>query len=284
MALHIFSQTNCDIIILEAGLGGANDATSTIPAEIHCFTPVAMDHAHVIGPSISDIAKDKAMAIQHGTQVFSAPQYPDVWPILSNECHYKNAQLIQTEGCPYPTGMNGKTQQINAGLALEAWRSFARNHSTRSMPHLEAHAISSSFLPGRMQHLAPTATHAELTLDGAHNPHAIQALIRQLQNKPDAIIFSALSDKNWAASLALLMQLDCPLYIPQLHNARAESCWTMANHANRIIPDSANSFKCLEDALMACKNEQRSALLTGSLYLLAEFYSLFPHYLHKDQS
>lgn len=53
-----------NLIILEAGLGGHYDATTALPANLVCFTPIALDHQGILGPDIASIAADKAMALR----------------------------------------------------------------------------------------------------------------------------------------------------------------------------------------------------------------------------
>lgn len=280
MAVHIFHASACDVVILEAGLGGANDATSAVPAAMHCFTPVAMDHAHIIGPGPGEIAKDKAAAIQPGRPVISAPQYNPARDILLRECSQKSSRIAFTEAIRQSCSMNGQIQEINAAVAAAAWHELAVRLNIAPDPEKISRGLAKAFIPGRRQFIGASREHGAIILDGGHNPHAIQALVKQLPG-PGAVIFSALADKDWGPGLAMLCRLGCPILIPQLDNPRAAQADELAAFAENITPGRVRAFADLEAAL-AASLEFSPTLITGSLYLLAAFYSLFPQYLHKD--
>lgn len=295
LALLIFSRLKVDIAIFEAGLGGRNDATSIIPAKIHCLTPIAMDHAAIIGPRLQDIASDKAAAIQPHSLVFAAPQSAPVRKILSDLCESRQAGLkfIKADPLLPKTGLQGETQKTNASLALYAWRALAAQIGLNSSEEKEKEALQKAFIPGRFQKITGCENYPALILDGAHNPHAIQALLKNLtQVKPYAIIFSALADKDWSASLELINHSlgSIPMFIPLLNNSRAASPLEIAAKRNRPYPDSSFPFMgkdALHDALLAATRlpnaEAKPLLLTGSLYLLADFFRLYPQYLESTQ-
>lgn len=292
LALLIFSRLGADLAVFEAGLGGANDATSAIPPILHCFTPIAMDHAAVIGPGIADIAGDKAAAIQKGGAVFSAAQTPPVREILEAACEKAGASLYFAPPLPEaPKGgrLLGAMQNANAGLALAAWRHYAGLAGISRSEDMERLGLAAAFIPGRFQKIPQNGGMPALLLDGAHNPHAMLGLIGNMGGeKPRALIFSALADKDWQNSLALLDKAcgPAPAFFPALQNSRACGARQMAAARERRFPDSARSFEgegafagAFESARRLAREEGGFVLITGSLYLLAEFYKLHPQYL-----
>lgn len=290
LALMLFVRCKVDVAILEAGLGGKNDATSAIPAQFHCFTPIAMDHAHIIGPGLEDIALDKLAAIKSNAMVYSAPQTPKIMELMKSACAQKDASLKFIEALPAlpDPGMKGDMQKLNASLALATWRALSKSQNIESRPDVEARAIRRAFIPGRFQLVQASVNLPCLILDGAHNPHAMQELVRNLaRHKPSAIIFSALKDKDWPVCVDLLNRLPAmPMFIPELDNPRAARPEDIAARRNRAHPDTARCFhgkNALEAALSGAsaipRHPRASVLLTGSLYLLADFYKLHPQYL-----
>lgn len=279
LAIRLFDRAGVDLAILEAGLGGRNDATSAIPAAARCFTPIAMDHAAVIGPRITDIASDKAAVIGASEQVFSARQFPQVQDALAAACAAKGAhpEFVNPVSDEALLDIIGRHQAGNAALALAAWRWFAAARGIVSDPSLEFAALDGAFLPGRMQRIPETAAHPELVLDGAHNPHAVHNLLMRLPVTPATVIFSALHDKDWAVNIGLLARTGARLIIAQLRNSRAESAARIAAFANELRPGCAIVADDIGAALAQCA--AGPALVCGSLYLLADFYALFPQYL-----
>lgn len=298
LALVIFSRSGVRLAVLEAGLGGKNDATSAVAAQTHCFAPIAMDHAAIIGPDIADIARDKASAIKMQSHVFHAPQFPAVLEILRRAAREAGAHILPAGEAPKTRlGLAGAHQGANAALALAAWR---RISADMNMPEGDwRRGLSEAFLPGRMQKVPAGAGHPALLLDGAHNPHGLQALARFLAGletdsgtgaatfaMPDAVIFSALADKDWRPSLARLLRIfnDRPFFIPELGNERAASAHELASFCGTGRAAPFTGPDALSEALAAAKKRSPlgTALMTGSLYLLGEFFSLYPQYLHKS--
>ncbi|MBD5553701.1 MAG: bifunctional folylpolyglutamate synthase/ dihydrofolate synthase [Desulfovibrio sp.] len=279
LAVLLFEQAGVDLAILEAGLGGRNDATSAIAAIARCFTPIAMDHAAVIGPRITDIARDKTAVIGASEQVFSASQFPEVQAALVAACAAKGARLEFVNPASHEglLATAGRHQAGNAALALAAWRWFAAARGIVSDPQLERAALAGAFVPGRMQRIPATAAHPELVLDGGHNPHAVHNLLMRLPGAPATVIFSALHDKDWPVNISLLGRTGARLIIVQLRNSRAESAAKIAAFANELRPGSAIVVEDVRAALAQCA--AAPALVCGSLYLLADFYALFPQYL-----
>ena len=59
MALLYFKKKNCDIVVLEVGLGGRLDATNVIPApEVAVITNLGLEHTDILGDTIEQIAAE----------------------------------------------------------------------------------------------------------------------------------------------------------------------------------------------------------------------------------
>ena len=67
---------NCDLMVLEAGLGGEFDATNVCDKALSVVTPIGIDHQAFLGESIEEIAGTKIRSIQK--QVLLAPQVYDM--------------------------------------------------------------------------------------------------------------------------------------------------------------------------------------------------------------
>ena len=272
LAVSLFASNGVELAVFEAGLGGRNDATTAINADYLCFTPIAMDHANIIGPDLAAIAADKAATIKPGRRIFSAPQYPAARAALRNAAKSRGAAIAFAAPTPCKTGLAGSHQRVNAGVALAAWRRIAQDMALNPDGCKEARALEEAFVPGRLERIAETPLHPEIILDGAHNPHAIRQLLRSLPQPPAAIIYSALADKDWRSCLPMLLRATSCLLIPQLDNSRAENAGEMAAFANRIAPQSCQATTNLASALALL--QKGPALVCGSFYLLAEFYKL----------
>lgn len=303
LALLAFREARVDVAIMEAGLGGRSDATTAVPADLLCYTPIAMDHAAVLGPTLADIARDKAAAIRSRAPVCTAPQFPAAREALMAAARTQGAMLAPAAPLPEEwlprLGLAGGHQLCNAGLALAAWQRLAPLLGRRADDaRAQALGLANAFLPGRLQHVPRAAGHPALLLDGAHNPHGMQALLRALfppsqtacrpLPMPRAVIFSCLGDKDWHTSAAMLARRfpQTPFFIPALRNPRAADPQEIAAFCNVRSPGTAKALtgpdaleQALDAAAGACGANDGVALMTGSLYLLAEFFAHYPRLL-----
>lgn len=297
LALLLFREEKVDVAVLEAGLGGRHDATTAVPADLLCYASIALDHRDVLGPTLSAIATDKAAAVRGPAPVCTAPQFPEAARCLEEAARVHKAMLFQAAPLPAASaprlGLAGPHQLVNAGLALTAWRNLAPLLDKSADNALaQAQGLAHAFLPGRFQSVPGTKDYPPMLLDGAHNPHGMRALLLALDAadiRPAGAVFSCLGDKDWRTSALMLKHWlgAAPLLIPVLDNPRAADPREVARACDGLPPATAAVFegpRALPDALAAAHRlggaaPERPLLLTGSLYLLAEFFALFPHLL-----
>lgn len=296
LAVKLFTEEKVDMAIFEAGLGGRYDATSELPSAICCFTPIALDHTAILGKDLVKIASDKAGAL-HGQKIaVTASQTEEVLETLTEKAESLEIPLLKAEKLPPhladSLSLAGEWQKGNAALALEAWLQIAKILNVKTDEVIDQKGLSAAFIPGRMQIIGADSRHPKIMLDGAHNPHALSALGKQLETDPPAcIIFSALKDKDWKTGLAHLVKRlpNVPVLIPQLFNSRAENSENIATWLEKKLQGKAISInepcalsKSLEMACQFIKNPDQYILICGSLFLLADFYKLFPQYLRRS--
>ena len=99
IALLAFRAANVELVILETGLGGRLDSTTTAGAEIVAITQIAMDHEEYLGHSLADIAGEKAAIIRPGVTAIVAPQAEEVLDVITSQCGVSGVQprLIDSE-------------------------------------------------------------------------------------------------------------------------------------------------------------------------------------------
>lgn len=287
LALWLFSNLGVKLAVFEAGLGGRNDATSALPILCHVFTSIAMDHAAIIGPKLSDIAKDKADAIQPASAVISIEQFPSVKAILVARCQMQQATLQFAQSSQFSNLANLRNaaafQKKNASLALAAWKKLAFHLNIFPIRSLCLQALQDAKLPGRMQFAPSCADRPALILDGGHNPHAMLNLIDSLPLKPKTIIFSALKDKHWQAEASMLARAfqGIKFLCPQLQNERAENANHIADHIDNLPYKNTITILNIASLKSALCQAEGPVLVCGSLYLLAEVFKLYPQLLQN---
>jgi dihydrofolate synthase/folylpolyglutamate synthase len=255
LAVQVFSNAGVDLAVLESGLGGTWDAVTAVDADLTLFTPIDMDHAQILGPTVAHIARDKAGAVRPGVPVLSGPQRPEAVHELTETAREKGSPLRMTVAEPWPDGFDphelglaGPHQVDNARLALAAWRLLGARKELRrnlvgSFPDAaaESKALRAARIPGRLQRVAPCPPampgegtfvpcalgRPALILDGAHNPHGMAALGRALAVvgvAPAATVFACMADKDVDELIAhvRVAAVGGPIIVPRLaDNERA---------------------------------------------------------------
>lgn len=289
MAALAFAQAGVDLAVFEAGLGGRSDATTALDAQLAVFTPVGLDHQHVIGPTLAHIAADKAAAMRPGAPALTAPQDAVAFEALRAEARAKGVDLKTMAAClpawadaVLPPTIGGTYLEQNARLALAAWTLAAPLLGLQPEQDAAAGALARCTVPGRLQRVPGEAgAFPDLILDGAHNPAGLRALGKSLQAmgvSPAAVVFTCLADKDLDAMAGEVRQLAAgPVLVPGLPGVeRARPAVQVAEAVGKIArtaPDLARALAAVEPA---CRDTGRPALVCGSLYLLADFFTLRP--------
>ena len=286
MAVYGFARLGMALAVLEAGLGGRNDATSAFTPEVVLFTPFGLDHEHIIGPDLKDIALDKAGAIKARGTAVTGPQDPPVMEILRREAESSSARLLTADAVlagffepdPASPGLAGPHQKDNARLALAGWITLC--NKTRWTPDRAScrAALASSSWPGRLQRIAGTPG---VILDGAHNAPALLALEKALESlglRPRALVFACMRDKNLEAMAKVVRRLTSgPIFVPELpmyERARP------ARETAEVLGRAARAVDGVAAAMELAGRAGDPVLVCGSLYLLAEVYRLHPQWLN----
>src|SRR5215208_3035576 len=118
MAYAAFADAPVDVAVVEVGLGGAWDATNVADADVAVITPIDLDHTHLLGRTITEIAREKAGIIKPGAQAIMAGQPLEAAQVLLERCAEGGA-LIQREGIEFGVidrqlAVGGQLLRVNA--------------------------------------------------------------------------------------------------------------------------------------------------------------------------
>ena len=90
-----FKEECCDLVVLETGMGGREDATNVVKTTVlEVLASISMDHMGVLGNTLGEIAWNKAGIIKPGTAVVSMKQLPEAMQVIEEECKKQNASLF----------------------------------------------------------------------------------------------------------------------------------------------------------------------------------------------
>ncbi|GAA0561302.1 folylpolyglutamate synthase/dihydrofolate synthase family protein [Actinomadura livida] len=183
MAYAAFADAPVDVAVVEAGMGGAWDATNVADGAVAVITPIGLDHTRYLGDTLEDIAGEKAGIIKPQSVVVLAQQPVEAAEVLLRRVVETGAAAAR-EGVEYGVlsrdiavggqqirlqGLHGVYDEIflplfgehqagNAATALAAVEAFASGAPTRGEPNLEAAtriAPGESFLGGEQGQLDP---------------------------------------------------------------------------------------------------------------------------------
>jgi len=266
LAMRWFRLRECEVIVLETGMGGRLDATTAVPADVSVVTPIGMDHMEYLGETLEEIAREKAGIFVEGKHAISAPQDPRVSIVLEKEANEIRAPLefITEPLLGYPMALVGEHQKWNAALAVAALYRVGISLRSDSV----GYGLSRVNWPGRFEVIQPG-----VVLDGAHNPQAAAALAATWRGSfPDvkpALVFSAVTGKDVGEILELLAPLASKIFFCSVNNPRA----LPAENFSTFLPPTApvyENFGTFQEAFEAAMAYSDSVLVAGSLFLVGE--------------
>ena len=297
LAYDYFCQQEVDVVIMEVGLGGLLDSTNVCQPDLTAITTIGLDHMAILGTTLADIAVQKAGIIKERVPVVTGKISSETLAVIhtiaqqhqaSHVCYGKDYQVESVQGLEegedflfsnafrqkedYQTVLLGIHQVENAGLALELCDQYCYLKGLPLLSENEVRrALKRTYWPARLEKI----TNAPLILlDGAHNPHAMKALIASLESYfPDYqkhILFSCIQTKALDEMVALLKTVSkSQLFLTTFEDSRSFSTEEMQGLAKREKLAYVEWLPYLEQYKKVKHGEKELLLITGSLYFLA---------------
>lgn len=300
-----FAEQQIDVGVIEVGIGGAHDRTNVINAEIGVITSIGLDHQELIGPTIADIAQEKAGIIKPHQTVFLGKVAADLQPIIAKKAQQMQAQLIQIDQDLQVTQLQrhqgqaqfnwqwstststikltglkmplwGDWQLWDATLALGAAAKFLLRRQGQLVPALVKQVLANFTVPGRLEVLSQEPL---LMLDGAHNVPAMTNLIANIQRdfrgQPVHLILGMMADKDIAAVAQLLAQTNWQItWTTVANNPRAASQAELTAQIGQPFTYNA-SWQAALQAFLEADGGEGLYLFAGSFYLISEVRQFF---------
>lgn len=292
IALHWFARENCDIAVLETGMGGLMDATNIISVpEVAVMTSVSLDHTAFLGDTVEQIAREKSGIIKEGGRVVLYPeQRPGIRELVQDVCREKRAQLtipsmerlavveetiagtgLEWQGIRLHTPFLGEHQVKNAATALEVIQ-VLRSRGWIIPDEALQQGFQKAFMPARMEIISQNPL---CLLDGGHNPGCAQALkdaLNRFVPSRRVGIIGMMADKDSAAALNLIGPLFEKIITVRPNNPRALDAGKLAEVAARFCPDVRPAESCAQALKMAMESlgPEDALVVCGSFYLAGE--------------
>jgi dihydrofolate synthase/folylpolyglutamate synthase len=269
LALDHFKKTECELIVLETGLGGRLDATNALIPVVSVITPIGFDHEKWLGHTLEAIASEKAGIIKANVPVVTALQEPAAEKVIrarAAECNAPLEFVTVAAICDRRTNVAlvGKHQQQNAALAVAALRAGQVSVNEDAI----AQGLATVEWPARFQRWDDRTI-----IDGAHNPAGGRVLTatwrEQFATERATIILAVLQEKDVAGICRALAPIAARFILPKIRSERALPPEALASHLTTLgLPYSiAASFA---DALKSARTQSEPILITGSLHFAGE--------------
>ena len=298
IAYDYFAAEQVDVAIMEVGMGGLLDSTNICKPILTGITTIGLDHVALLGDTLEAIAEQKAGIIKQGIPLVTGRIAPEALAVIDRIAEEKDAprlaygadyQVSHQESVVtgevfdytsdvrqgrFQTGLLGLHQIENAGMALALLDTFCLEDGRElASTDLLAQALEETSWPGRLEVVSRDPL---LILDGAHNPHAIKALLASLQERfadyHKEILFTCIKTKALEDMLDLLGAIpDTELTLTHFDDSRAtdESVLKEAAKSRNLNYQGWQDF--LEQKLTDKKEEKKTVrIVTGSLYFLSQ--------------
>lgn len=289
IAMYWYAEENCDVVVLETGLGGRFDATNIIDTPLaSVITSISLDHTAILGDTYEKIAFEKCGIIKpNGMTVAYGDQKDGVIEVIkktvserNNKLYIadKNADVIKSDlygsefavdGASLKIPFIGKHQIKNALTAFCAVKALRERGLDISEKALKE-GFESVFFPARLEILGKNPV---IMLDGSHNPDGVKALANALkENMPDKRkigIVGMLADKDVRTALSEIVPLFEEIITVSPHNPRAMSAEELAEIISQYdIPVSAeDDYETAYQKALSKADRNDAVIIFGSLYL-----------------
>ena len=298
IAYDYFASEQVDVAIMEVGMGGLLDSTNVCQPILTGITTIGLDHVALLGNTLEAIAEQKAGIIKQGIPLVTGRIAPEALAVIDHIAAGKDAprlaygadyqvrhqeSVVTGEVFDYTsslrqghfqTGLLGLHQIENAGMAIALLDTFCQEDGRElASNHLLAQTLEETSWPGRLEVVSRDPL---MILDGAHNPHAIKALVATLQERfadyHKEILFTCIKTKALEDMLDLLGAMpDTDLTLTHFADSRAtdESVLEEAAKSRNLSYQGWQDF--LEQKLTDKKEEKKTVrIVTGSLYFLSQ--------------
>jgi len=297
IAYDYFASEQVDVAIMEVGMGGLLDSTNVCQPILTGITTIGLDHVALLGDSLEAIAEQKAGIIKQGVPLVTGHIVPEALSVIDQIAKAKQAsrlaygedyqvshqESVETgeifdysssvrQGC-FQTGLLGLHQIENAGMAIALLDTFCQEDG-RELPAniLIAQALEETRWPGRLEVVSRDPL---MILDGAHNPHAIKALIATLKERfvdyHKEILFTCIKTKALEDMLGLLETLpNTKITLTHFEDSRATDEKVLKELADSRNLNYQDWQEFLDQKLSENEEKKTVRIITGSLYFLVQ--------------
>ena len=286
-----FEREQCDIVVLETGIGGLLDSTNVIPPPLlSVITSISLDHTAILGETPEEIAAQKAGIIKAGSACVISDDNPDsVKSVISDTAGKVGAELIPLEPCkPYGDGglyssfyyrgvkltpaMIGMHQRYNAQTAITACLHL-RDKGFYVSDRAIIEAVETTQVKARQQYIKGEP---DILIDGGHNPAGVGMLALMLmylstRGKKIYTVMGMVDSKDYRECVKTIAGHSDRLFAVEGFAPNCVPAGTLADIASFYTDaETGDLTECIEKARSLALENGGVAVICGSLYLASE--------------
>ncbi len=283
MALEHFIKSQCDVCVIETGLGGRLDSTNIVHPELSIITNISLEHTQFLGDTIEAIAAEKAGIIKSGVPVVVGERQPECEEVFFQKATENIADLTfasdENHGLPADFPFLGDYLRKNYRTARTACHVLSKSFPKFNTEQLNLglHNLhKNTGFKGRMQVISKAP---RVILDVAHNSDGIRNTLsffqKEIKKNKLRVLYGTSADKN-LQDIFENFPKNVKYYFSAFQNERSISMEIIQNEAIK----KGFSFSCFENvesAYLKALNEtakDETPLLFGSFFLIEEFLIL----------
>ncbi len=281
LALIYYAKKNCDLVVLETGLGGIDDCTNIADGMISIITDIGYDHMDILGKTIKEITEKKAGIIKQNNDTIMNYQN-EVTDIIAKTCEEKNNKLhiINKEDITNYSfdedyqridykrhkniciNLKGKCQIYNAAIAMECI-DLLRQKGYEIKEEAVEKGLRTVIHKARFELLEKSP---RIIFDGGHNENAINNLRNTINQyypeKQKVYIVSILKTKDYKTVIKILTEDKGGIFIFTTGNDanRYVAKEELYNEAKKYLNENIYANE-LEEAIKVAKNKYKNDVI-----------------------
>ena len=299
VAFEYFRRNECDVVVLEAGMGGRLDSTNIIDSSLlSIITGIALDHVAFLGDTVSKIAAEKAGIIKGGCPVLFGGDDGEAEAVISSRARALGAEYSKVDrsklfvkemtldGTEFDFGAQtdmhisllGAYQPKNAATVLSAIDILRK-----SGMNIPEQAVREGLAAARWQARFEIISRDPLVIfDGAHNAEGISAAVESIQHyfgqEKVYVLSGVLKDKDYYSIANDISKVASRAFTMTPDNPRALSAKEYATVlSERGV--QADAFESIDLALSTAKEQaakdKKALICLGSLYTYCSIIDKF---------
>ncbi len=299
IAFLYFKRHDCDIVVLEVGMGGRLDSTNVIESPVvSVITGVAIDHTSVLGNTVAEIAKEKAGIIKHKCPVVYGGRDDDAFAVISAKSEECDTSVTRTKldtvcvkemnvtGTVFDydglsdvkLSLCGSYQPENASTVIETVRALNKRGFEVSEKALRE-GLANARWRARFELLSNDPI---VVFDGSHNMQGVTAVTDSVKSffngEKVVVLMGVLADKEWEKMTELVCGFAERFVCVTPNSPRALSSDRLAEKVAEL-KTASYSAKSIDDGVAVAYSEakrlNKPLVMLGSLYMYGDAVSAF---------